>query len=129
MNLYQFMPIAASVPRIVATMLAVRAMNRLLNSAVHSGVESKNSFLYQMNENPVNVESFELLNENSMITNSGTNKKSSVSTRIVRLTLNCGLCFFHERFACTADSIVGVFLFILFTSHANGFPAFILRLR
>src|SRR5574344_1729671 len=99
MNLYQLTPIAARVPKMVATSDEVNAMNRLLKSAVQSGVESKNSFLYQMKENPVNVESFALLNEKKMMTKSGTKRNSSVRMRTVLDRLNLGLCFFQERFA------------------------------
>src|SRR5574344_1484786 len=111
-NLYQLMPIAASVPRIVATSEDVNAMNKLLNNAVQSGVESKKSFLYQMKEKPVNVESFALLKEKKMITKSGTNRKSRVNTSTVFERLNCGLRFFHERFAWRIGSEAG-FAFVV----------------
>jgi len=111
-NLYQLMPIAASVPSIVATSEEVNAMNKLLNSAVQSGVESKKSFLYQTRENPVNVVSFALLNEKNIMTKSGMKRKSNVRTSTVFERLNCGLRFFHERFACRIGSEAG-FAFVV----------------
>src|SRR5574344_1301039 len=119
MNLYQLTPIAASVPRIVATRDEVNAMNKLLNRDVHKSFDLKNNSLYQMNENPVNVVSFDSLNEKNMITKSGMKRKRIANTSVVLDKLNFGLCFFQERFAWRIGSVCAFFLKTL-----NGFRSF-----
>ncbi len=62
-NLYQVIPIAASVPKIVATKEDVIATKKLFQSDAHRSPELKINFSYQTNEKFVKFESFDSLNE------------------------------------------------------------------
>ena len=63
MNLYQFTPIEANVPKIVDTIPDVSAIITLFNKACHKSEESKISFLYQIKDGFVNSALFPSLKE------------------------------------------------------------------
>src|SRR5208337_2361650 len=70
-KLYQYMPMAASVPSSADTLADVSAMMALLPSARHRSREPKKSSLYHRRENPLQVMVLDALNEKSTRTNSG----------------------------------------------------------
>ena len=57
------MPIAAKVPKTVATAPELKATIKLLRREFHNGAESKINFSYQTKERPVKFVSFDALNE------------------------------------------------------------------
>ena len=70
-NLYQFIPMAAIVPKIDATAAEEKAIITLFPRASHNSWESQNSFLYHIKENSVKSELFPALNEKTTIKNKG----------------------------------------------------------
>ena len=57
------MPIAAKVPKTVATAPELKATIKLLRREFHNGAESKINFSYHTKERPVKFVSFDALNE------------------------------------------------------------------
>ena len=123
--MYQLIPIAAKVPSTVAVIAEVKATIKLFKSACHKGFELNMSFWYQMNEKFVKVVSFDSLNEKNTITNSGKNKNKIERHSTVFDRLNLGLRFFHWRFACLFDSLLGIDLYFLFSNKIGFFICFL----
>ena len=81
------MPIAARLPIHVATREESTAITRLFSKAFHRSSDSKNNFSYQMRLNPSKFALFAELNEKSVITISGRNRKATESANVDLLKL------------------------------------------